>query len=211
MGVFYRGPTRGSGIPQHSGRRAQCVVSFPSPPRSIRGARSWRARTSDSWTASFTSSPPRCPPPKRSRKTCPTPPPPSRRPASRFCSLAPAPAGPSPSPTPPTPPPPTEIDPWRALRAREDVRLVDGVLHLVTDEVSPAEAVTQDLLDVAAALEAAGIEVLLVRDSNRRPKLVADAATGPTALRSLQSARPGEPFYLKGRGEDEVQIGRAHV
>lgn len=106
---------------------------------------------------------------------------------------------------------PTEIDPWRALMAREDVRLVDGVLHLVTDEVSPAEAVTQDLLDVAAALEAAGIEVLLVRDSNRRPKLVADAATGPTALRSLQSARPGEPFYLKGRGEDEVPMHGADI
>src|SRR3546814_16558118 len=69
-----------------------------------------------------------------------------------------------------------------------------------------SDVCSSDLLDVAAALEAAGIEVLLVRDSNRRPKLVADAATGPTALRSLQSARPGEPFYLQRRGADEVPI-----
>ncbi|KAA9148588.1 sugar phosphotransferase [Microbacterium lushaniae] len=106
---------------------------------------------------------------------------------------------------------PTEIDPWRALLAREDVRLLDGVLHLVTDEVSPAEALSQDLLDVADALEAAGIEVLLVRDSNRRPKLVADAHAAPAALAALRSARPGEPFYLKARGDDPVPMHGAVV
>ncbi|MGP3536320.1 stealth family protein [Microbacterium sp. RD1] len=101
---------------------------------------------------------------------------------------------------------PIEIDPWRALLAREDVRLVDGVLHLITDEVAPAEALTADLIDVATALEDAGIDVMLVRDSNRRPTLVADADDAPRALAALQSARSDEPFYLKARGDDPIPM-----
>lgn len=106
---------------------------------------------------------------------------------------------------------PTEIDPWHALLAREDIRLVDGVLHLVSDDVAPHEAAVADLLDVASALEAAGLEVLLVRDGNRRPKLVVDTDRAAAALQALQSARPGEPFYLKARGEDPVPMHSASV
>ncbi len=101
---------------------------------------------------------------------------------------------------------PIETDPWKALLARADVRLVDGILHLVTDEVSPAEALEADLRDVAAALEGAGVDVLLVRDSNRRPKLVADADRADAALAALQSRAAGEPFYLKARGDDPVPL-----
>lgn len=99
---------------------------------------------------------------------------------------------------------PAETDPWRALLAREDVRLLDGVLHLVSDEVSPAEALATDLTDIAAALQAADIELLLVRDGNRRPKLVVDADRAPAALAALTAARPGDPFYVKARGDDPV-------
>ncbi len=106
---------------------------------------------------------------------------------------------------------PAENDPWRALLAREDVRLVDGVLHLVTDEVSPAEALEADLRQVAAALESAEIDVILVRDANRRPKLAVDADRADAALLALQEAYPDEPFYLKARGEDPVPLHAARV
>lgn len=106
---------------------------------------------------------------------------------------------------------PAETDPWRAILAREDVRLVDGVLHLVSDDVAPAEALASDLLDAAAALEAAGIDVLLVRDRNRRPKLVADADRAEAALRALQDAHPDEPFHLKAPGEDPVPLHAART
>jgi hypothetical protein len=106
---------------------------------------------------------------------------------------------------------PTEIDPWRALLERSDVRLVDGILHLVRDDDSPAQALRADLLDVAAALEDAGIAVLLVRDANRRPKIVVDAADSRAALAALQRAHADEPFYVKTPGEDPVPLPAART
>ncbi|MGL1733478.1 hypothetical protein ACSTG5_00170, partial [Vibrio parahaemolyticus] len=60
-----------------------------------------------------------------------------------------------------------------------------------------------DLLTVAAAIEAAGVEVMLVRDANRRPKIVVDTAHADAALAALRDPELG-PVYLKARGEEPV-------
>jgi hypothetical protein len=96
-----------------------------------------------------------------------------------------------------------ETDPWRALLSRADIRMVDGILHIVDDTLTPTEAERDDLLTVAAAIEAAGVEVMLVRDANRRPKLVVDTAHAEPALAALRDPELG-PVYLKARGEEPV-------
>lgn len=96
-----------------------------------------------------------------------------------------------------------ETDPWRALLSRADIRMVDGILHVVDDCSTPADAERDDLLTVAAAIEAAGVEVMLVRDANRRPKIVVDTAHAEAALAALRDPELG-PVYLKARGEDPV-------
>lgn len=106
---------------------------------------------------------------------------------------------------------PTENDPWRDLLDRADVRMQDGILHLVTDDTSPADALSADLLVVAEALEDAGIDVLLVRDENRRPKLVVDSAFAELALDALARTHGGEPFYLKAQGDDPVPLPHARI
>ena len=85
---------------------------------------------------------------------------------------------------------PTDIDPWRDLLDRTDVRLVDGILHLVSDTTTPADALAADLCEVATALESAGIEVLLVRESNGRPKLVV-GSTAPDVENREPAPFPG--------------------
>jgi hypothetical protein len=106
---------------------------------------------------------------------------------------------------------PTEIDPWHALLNRDDVQLLDGILHLVAPETSPAAALDADLSAIAAAFDGAGVEMLLVRETNRRPKIVVDAARAADALAAFRSAWADEPFYVKARGEDPVPVHNALV
>ncbi|MDT0118465.1 stealth family protein [Microbacterium sp. PRF11] len=96
-----------------------------------------------------------------------------------------------------------DTDPWRALLSRSDIRMHDGILHVVDDTATPAMAEQDDLLTAAAAIEAAGVRVLLVRDANRRPKLVVDTVDGERAVDALRDPDLG-PVYLKARGEDPV-------
>lgn len=96
-----------------------------------------------------------------------------------------------------------DADPWRALLSRSDIRMHDGILHLIDDTATPALAERDDLLTAAAAIEAAGVRVLLVRDANRRPKLVVDTADAAAAIGALRDPELG-PVYLKARGEDPV-------
>jgi len=96
-----------------------------------------------------------------------------------------------------------DTDPWRALLSRSDIRMHDGILHVVDDSSTPAMAERDDLLTAASAIEAVGVRVLLVRDANRRPKLVVDTADAAKALAALRDPDLG-PMYLKARGEDPV-------
>ncbi len=102
-----------------------------------------------------------------------------------------------------------DTDPWRALLSRSDIRMHDGILHVVDDSSTPAMAERDDLLTAASAIEAAGVKVLLVRDANRRPKLVVDTADAEAALTALRDPELG-PVYLKARGEDPVPAHSVH-
>ncbi len=102
-----------------------------------------------------------------------------------------------------------DTDPWRALLSRSDIRMHDGILHVVDDTSTPSIAERDDLLTAASAIEAAGVRVLLVRDANRRPKLVVDTADAEAALTALRDPELG-PIYLKARGEDPVPAHSVH-
>lgn len=102
-----------------------------------------------------------------------------------------------------------DTDPWRALLSRSDIRMHDGILHVVDDSSTPSMSERDDLLTAAAAIEAAGVRVMLVRDANRRPKLVVDTADAEAALTALRDPELG-PVYLKARGEDPVPAHSVH-
>ncbi|HYP72612.1 MAG TPA: stealth conserved region 3 domain-containing protein, partial [Microbacterium sp.] len=90
---------------------------------------------------------------------------------------------------------------WSALLARNDARWVDGMLHLVHDDLTPEQAHVSDLVAVAEALTSVGIDPLLVRH-HRTPVIVVDAAAAETAWRALRALGRREPFYAKTRGAE---------
>ena len=99
---------------------------------------------------------------------------------------------------------PSMSDPWTNLLARDDVRLVDGMLHTVHETLPVGEAAVVDLLAVADALAAEGIDVLLVRDAERRDRLVVDAEDGARTFQTLRRLGTDEPFYARTPGEEPV-------
>lgn len=101
---------------------------------------------------------------------------------------------------------PSMSDPWTNLLAREDVRLVEGMLHTVHDTVPVGQASILDLLAVADALEARGITTLLVRDNERRDRLVVDVETGIEAYDALRRLGADEPFYARTPGDEPVPL-----
>ncbi|NYF17435.1 hypothetical protein HDC37_002263 [Microbacterium sp. AK009] len=101
---------------------------------------------------------------------------------------------------------PSMSDPWTNLLARDDVRLVDGMLHTVHDTLPVAEATAIDLLAVADALSTAEIGVLLVRDAERRDRLVVDVEDGARAYDALRRLGGAEPFYARTPGEDAIPL-----
>lgn len=91
---------------------------------------------------------------------------------------------------------------WAALLERDDIVLDQGVLRLRHDSTTPDDARTEDLLLTAAALEAAGVPLLLVRHDLRVPALVVDvrdAAAAVAALRALP-----EPLYVKRKARGAI-------
>lgn len=95
---------------------------------------------------------------------------------------------------------PAQPHPWTTLLARGDVDWVDGILHLVHDDLTPAQAHDADLVLIADALAAAGVSPLLIRHDLRTPAIVVaaeDAAAAGTALRAVAGR---EPLYAKPRG-----------
>ncbi|QOC25069.1 stealth conserved region 3 domain-containing protein [Microbacterium hominis] len=90
--------------------------------------------------------------------------------------------------------------PWSGLLARDDLRWVDGVLHLVHDDLTPEMARTADIGLVADALAAAGLDPMLAQDDHGGAVIVVDAAEGPAAVRALAAAGADEPLYAKPAG-----------
>jgi UDP-glucose 4-epimerase len=82
-------------------------------------------------------------------------------------------------------------------RLRDDVVVSHGLLSLLNPSLTPAEATAEDLLFVRSALDAAGIDVLLVRGQDDRPVIVVDRTLRKSVQRSLAAACASEPFYSR--------------
>ncbi|GAA3936805.1 stealth family protein [Microbacterium soli] len=83
--------------------------------------------------------------------------------------------------------------------------------HLVHDDITPLGALLGDLLSVAAALEAGGVPVLLIRHDRSTPALVVDADRRADALLALRERLPDGPFHIKIKGAPAVPIDRVRL
>ncbi|WP_127475876.1 stealth family protein [Microbacterium sulfonylureivorans] len=106
---------------------------------------------------------------------------------------------------------PTPQDTWSTLLDRTDVVLDGGLLHVVHDDVTPVQARTADLLLVAETLEAAGIEVTLIRHDRSVPALVVDVDARDAALAALAELGEREPLYMKQKGRTPQRATEARV
>ncbi|MDY0911019.1 stealth family protein [Microbacterium sp. CFBP9034] len=106
---------------------------------------------------------------------------------------------------------PTPQDPWTTLLERPDVALKGGLLHIVHDTVTPEEARTADLLLVASALEAAGVETTLIRHDRAIPALVVDVAARAAAIAAIAALGETEPLYVKEKGRPAIRATEARV
>lgn len=95
---------------------------------------------------------------------------------------------------------PPHHHPWSTLLARGDVVFDDGVFRLRHVDTTPGQALEADLLLVADALEAAGIEATLIRHGRTSPALAVDAAERGAVLDVLRALGEREPLYAKPAG-----------
>jgi hypothetical protein len=80
---------------------------------------------------------------------------------------------------------------------REDLVVRKGEIALVNGHFTPRESMLKDLLAVAAALDLAGIDFLLVRGNRDRPTIAVDRKRRKQLTRILAEAFANEPFYAK--------------
>ncbi|WAC66919.1 stealth family protein [Agrococcus sp. SL85] len=80
---------------------------------------------------------------------------------------------------------------------RDDLVLQQGRYALRSGHATPRESMVEDLLAIAAALDAAGIPHLLVRDDASRPILAVDRARRKQLAAVLAEAFAEEPFYAE--------------
>lgn len=92
------------------------------------------------------------------------------------------------------------------LLAREDVTVRKGRFALVNATLSPREAMITDLIALHDALDAAGIEHLLVRRDDDRPVIAIDRAKAADTAAALAIAFANEPFYSRSGSEAAVLI-----
>ncbi len=95
-------------------------------------------------------------------------------------------------------------NPHGALLARPDIADVDGTCALVDGTSTPGEAMVADLGMIRFALEAAGLEFLLVRRGGTRAVLAVDRARRDDIRAALVAGLGAEPFYA-----GEVGSGRS--
>lgn len=99
--------------------------------------------------------------------------------------------------------------PWNALLDRGDVVVDRGILHLVHDDITPRAAREADLLLIAEALDAAGVELLLIRHDRAVPAVVVDVRRRGAALDALAALCAREPLYLKAKGRAPILVCEA--
>jgi hypothetical protein len=104
---------------------------------------------------------------------------------------------------------PEQRHPWSSLLDRDDVVLDRGVLRIVHDSVTPQQARIDDLLLIATALEAAGVEIILIRSDYSIPTLVVDADAHAAAITALAALCDREPLYIKAKQQPPVLVAEA--
>ena len=92
---------------------------------------------------------------------------------------------------------------WAPVLERDDVVLMGGFPHLVA-EVTPQQAETDDLLRLAALLEAADAEPILLRRASGRPALAVDARARKRAIAALRADAASEPWIVGRAGRARV-------
>jgi len=92
------------------------------------------------------------------------------------------------------------------LLARPDVTLRKGRFTLVNDTQSPRDATIADLVAIHDALDAHGIEHLLVRRDDDRPVIAVDRARSRETAAALAAEFSMEPFYARVGSQPEVLV-----
>jgi hypothetical protein len=105
------------------------------------------------------------------------------------------------------------VDPRTGRRTldRDDVVVRKGRFTLVNQKMSPRQAMVADLLAIAAALDAAQIEYLLVRATSDQPTLAIDRSLRDRVESALSIAFAREPFYAKAGGDHPLLIADGHL
>ena len=97
------------------------------------------------------------------------------------------------------------------LRARQDIVLRKGRFTLLNDTLSPRDATIADLVAVHDALDAHGIEHLLVRRDDDRPVIAMDRARFREAAAALAAEFATEPFYARVGSQPEVLLAEGVI
>lgn len=95
------------------------------------------------------------------------------------------------------------------LGARPDVIVRKGRFTLLNDSLSPTDATIADLTAIHDALDAHGIEHLLVRRDDDRKVIAVDRARAHDVTLALATAFAREPFYARIGSAAEVLIADA--
>jgi UDP-glucose 4-epimerase len=86
---------------------------------------------------------------------------------------------------------------WPNTHNRPDVVVRKGVAHLVNPDLTPRQALIEDLLFIGRVLTDAGIDFLLVRGNDERPVLAVDETLRGAVEVALAIACEDEPLYSK--------------
>jgi len=92
------------------------------------------------------------------------------------------------------------------LLARPDVIMRKGRFTLVNDLLSPRDATITDLVAIHDALDAAGLEHLLVRRDDNHPVIAVDRVHASAVAAALAAAFATEPFYARAGSESELLV-----
>ena len=80
------------------------------------------------------------------------------------------------------------------LKHRSDVVRHRGRYALLNTDLTPQQAMVADLLDIRAALDAAGVDFILVRGNDERPVIAVDWESRKAVRDALVEAFRNEPF-----------------
>jgi hypothetical protein len=99
-----------------------------------------------------------------------------------------------------------DTDPSHSLD-RDDVVLRKGQFTLANTQLTPHQAMVEDLIAVRAVLDEAQLPYLLVRGSDGRPVLALDRSLRDALEAALAKAFTNEPFYSKAGKARAVFLG----